>query len=93
MEKFLWRFNWDCGRQGSLDGLFVATEEDIKSIIGKNIYFGEVLGKHSEIVGEVEDGDFEKIKLSPNTVIEVESVLGDTWSGYNPFHYLDDSEE
>ena len=45
----LYRFECDFGRMGDLEGLFVANHEDIDSIIGKRIYFGEVLGKHSEI--------------------------------------------
>ena len=91
-ERFLWRFNWDCGRQGELEGLFVATEQEVKELTGKEVYFGEVLGKHSEIYGEIEEGDFEKIDLDAETVAKVEKILSDTWSGFNPLEYLQKDE-
>lgn len=87
--KYLWRFYWDCGRQGNLEGLFVATENEIKEVIGKDVYFGEVLGKHSEIYGTIEENDIKKIDLDYKTVEKVEKVLGDTWSGFNPFEYVE----
>jgi hypothetical protein len=35
---------------GALSGIFVAEEEAVEALIasGKEVYFGEVLGKHSE---------------------------------------------
>lgn len=87
-NKYLWNFYWYCGRSGSLKGLFVATEEEIKNIIGKYAYFGEVLGKHSEIYGNIEEGEITKIELDSETVEKVVNVLGDTWSGFNPLHYV-----
>ena len=43
--KKLYSFELDWGRMGSLEGLFIAEEKDVKDIIGKNVQFGEVLGK------------------------------------------------
>jgi hypothetical protein len=88
MSKYLWKFYWYCGRQGDLDGLFVATEEEIKNIIGKRAYFGEVLGKHSEVYGNIEENDIEKIDLDSETVEKVSKILGKTWSGFNPIEYI-----
>jgi hypothetical protein len=88
-ERYLWRFYWDCGRQGEVDGLFVATESEIKEAIGKQVYFGEILGKHSEVYGTLDEGDVEKVNISPSAVDEVSQVLGDNWSGYNPLQYID----
>ena len=45
----LYRFELFCGRGGTLRGIFAATEEDVRPAFGKRCYFGEVLGKHSEI--------------------------------------------
>lgn len=94
-EKYLWKFGWDCGRQGEVKGLFVATESEINNIIGKPVYFGEILGKHSEIYGTIDDGEITKMDLDSETVEKVAAILGETWSGYNPLHYLneDDTEE
>lgn len=86
--KYLWRFYWDCGRQGEVEGLFVATEEQINKITGKSVYFGEILGKHSEVYGTIEEGEITKIDISPEAVEEVSKHLGNTWSGYNPLEYI-----
>ncbi len=57
----LYSFEWDCGRMGFVEGLFVATEEEIKDAIDKEVYFGEILGKHSEVYGTLEQGDLKAI--------------------------------
>jgi len=88
MEKYLWKLYCYCGRQGSLEGLFVATEEEIKNTIGKYAYFGEVLGKHSEVYGDIEENEITKIDLDSETVEKVSKILGDTWSGFNPMNYI-----
>lgn len=88
-ERFLWKFEWDCGRQGVLKGLFAATEEEIEDAIGKIANFGEVLGKHSEVYGPIEEGEITKIDLDTETVEKVTRIIGDnTWSGYNPLEYI-----
>lgn len=86
--KHLYKFHWDRGRSGDLDGLFVASEKEIEDAIGKEVYFGEVLGKHSEVYGVLEDGDVEKLDISPESVTEVSKYLGSDWSGFNPLDYL-----
>lgn len=92
-EKYLWKFGWDCGRQGEVEGIFVATESEVFNIIGKEVYFGEILGKHSEIYGTIEKGEIEKIELDSETVEKVSKILGDTWCGYNPFDYFSEDDE
>lgn len=86
--KYLWSFYWDCGRSGSVDGLFVATEEQVKKAIGERVSFGEILGKHSDVCGTLDECDVNKVDLKPETVEEVSVILGDTWSGYNPLDYI-----
>ena len=68
MEK-LWKFHWDCGRQGDLDGVFIATEEEVQSLVGQEVYFGEVLGKHSEVYGTIEQGEITMITNNAEAVI------------------------
>ncbi|MDN9010036.1 hypothetical protein [Brevibacillus laterosporus] len=92
MEKFLWNFYWDCGRNGDLEGLFVASDNEIQELIGKRVYFGEVLGKHSDVYGTLEQGDFDKINLDSETVGKVAEVLGVSWSGFDPRHYLGEED-
>lgn len=87
-NKYLFKFGWDYGRQGEVEGLFVATEREVEYAIGKEAYFGEILGKHSEVYGDIEEGDITKIDIDPAAVEEVAKHLGLTWSGYNPLHYI-----
>lgn len=87
-KKYLWQFEWDCGRSGYVEGLFVATEKEVENAVGKDLYFGEILGKHSEVYGVFEEGEAEKLDVSPEAVEEVSQYLGETWSGYNPLHYI-----
>lgn len=86
--KKLYRFGWDCGRQGNVDGLFVAEEDDVKKAIGKRIYFGEILGKHSEVYGDLEEADIEVI-TGDQAVISIFEEH-DISSGYNPLDYIEE---
>lgn len=87
--KYLYEFYWNHGRSGSLDGLFVATEEEVEKAIGQRVYFGEVLGKHSEVYGVLEREDIEKLSISSEAVGEVSKRLGVNWSGFNPLDYIE----
>lgn len=81
----VWKFCWD-SEYGSVEGLFVANREDIEQSIGKEIYFGDILGKHSCVDGILEYGD---IKLVSDDPIIVDTVLTyDLVFGYNPLHYI-----
>lgn len=81
-NRYLWSFYWDCGRMGSVEGVFKATKETVENAIGKTVYFGEILGKCSEIEGELEKGDIELVSTDP---VYVSSA---TVSGYNPLDYI-----
>jgi hypothetical protein len=76
---------------GELEGLFVADSESVSKAIGKQVYFGEVLGKHSEIFGTLEEGDL-KLKSNANDHVEMFLHL-DLATGHNPLHCLQDEEE
>jgi hypothetical protein len=91
--KRLWRFYWDCGRQGDVESVFVATDEEVEEAIGKRIYFGEILGKHSEVHGTLERSDLTRLDVSNEAIEEVTKILGETWSGYNPLRYVRDEED
>lgn len=84
----LWRFCVDLERHGELDGIFFATQEEIDGVVGSRIYFGEVLGKHSEVIVDVRREDFEAYELSEATVAELQRVVSSrTLSGFNPLSY------
>jgi len=89
--KGIYRFHWDCGRMGEVNGIFVADSDKIKSAIGKQVYFGEILGKHSDIEGTLEDGECQLLSEN-NDDIEVFERL-DLTTGYNPLDYINDYEK
>jgi len=86
--KGVYKFLWGCGRNGDLEGVFISTTKEVNEILGKEIDFGEVLGKHSEICGTIDKGDITLVTHDP-AVVKVIEDHGLT-SGYNPFDYLEE---
>ena len=86
----LYKFYWDCGRMGHLSGIFVADDEAVKEVIGKEIYFGEVLGKHSEIFGYLDEKDL--TVLTDDQVFIKKFLELDCECGRNPINYLPEEE-
>lgn len=90
-SKVLYRFNWDCGRMGSLEGIFVSSDEDVAKALGEEVYFGEVLGKHSEIYGTLDAEDLTVLTDDQEFIdkaIEYELVP----SGFCPLDYIEDED-
>ncbi len=90
--KKIYEFYWDCGRMGHVEGIFSAEEANIKECIGKRIYFGEILGKHSEIYGDLKENDL-KILTDDQEFIKKAEELKLIPSGYNPLDYISEEEE
>lgn len=89
--KKLYKFYWNCGRMGSVDGLFVADETEVQDTIGKHIYFGEILGKHSDIHGEISAEDLTVKSEDQDFIVKLVEVIGKTnISGHNPLDYLEE---
>ena len=86
--KTLYKLHFSARRNGDLYGLFIANKEDVQKLVesGEEIYFGEVLGKHSNICGPLEKSDYTEITSDPLIIKTVED-LGLEF-GYNPFDYL-----
>jgi hypothetical protein len=87
----IYKMRFDCGRMGSLKGIFVADTEEMKKLIGTEIYFGEVLGKHSEIEGPLDEADIELVTNEAD-VVEIFKKY-ELQSGYNPFDYIREEED
>lgn len=83
----LYSFYWDCGRMGEVTGLFIAEPKDVAGVIGKEVYFGEILGKHSEVYGIVNQQDIELVSDDQEKVQWLLDLLGTNVSGWNPLHY------
>lgn len=90
-KRGLYRFRFDCGRMGHLDGLFTATADEVKSAIGRELYFGEVLGKHSEIYGTLDEGEVTLVTDDEAFVSKFDEYQ--CASGFNPLDYFREDEE
>lgn len=75
---------------GFLSGLFIADEEDVKASIGKTVNFGEVLGKHSDVVCILKQDDLKIIADDPKYIDRTIEYFGrQTLCGYNPLSYME----
>lgn len=86
-DTAVYKLNFSAGKQGDLEGLFTAKKSHVKWLIDSKIevYFGEVLGKHSEVYGNIEEKEIIFISDNP----EVIKVIADfeLENGHNPFYY------
>ena len=86
-ELAIYRFNLYVDRMGSIEGTFTATPNHVRLLVdsGMQVHFGEVLGKHSEIIAEIAKADIELITDNAEVVSMFEEYgLG---CGYNPFNF------
>lgn len=89
-KKLLVQFYWDCGRMGDLEGLFITTEDELKSWYGREVYFGEVLGKHSEI----DESDFTIKSDDQEFIAKIEELFGEQHLyGFYPGDYISDTDD
>jgi hypothetical protein len=81
----LYKFNYD-SIYGTLSGLFIAKKDYVKRLINEktNVYFGEVLGKHSEIFGSINNNEIEFV-TDDSVVLEIVRKFN-LEIGYNPLN-------
>ncbi len=60
----------------------------MKTLIGKKVFFGEILGKNSEIFGTLEEKDIKILTDDQDFIEKFEKFIGKS-TGYNPLHYID----
>lgn len=86
MKKGLYKMSIEYGRHGSVEALFVAPIDYVKKLIeiDLEINYGEILGKHSEVIFALnEEKDLELI-TDDEKVIDIFETHNIS-SGYNPF--------
>ncbi len=84
----LYKMHIDCGRMGKLRATFVSTSEAIENLIGQKIYFGEVLGKHSDISIVMQPEYFTIVTQDQDFIYKfMEYGLE---SGHVPFYYIEE---
>lgn len=76
MNFKLVKFNIDCGRMGILDGLFIVTSDVWHVIEGLKWYANDVLGKHSELWGQIGvEGDWDAKNVSQEDLDTLARIL------------------
>lgn len=88
--KAIYKYNENFGRMGYLSGVFIEDSDKTKEMLGSNVYFGEILGKHSEIVGTMSNKTLTFVTADP-TIIQLFEEF-ELSNGTNPFDYLDSEE-
>lgn len=91
MEKLgIYRYH-EIGRYHDIQGIFLATDEEVEKLIGTELYLGEIAGKHSEVTVEVTKNDI--ILVTEDALaVEIFSRYGLS-NGVNPFDYIPEEEE
>lgn len=89
----LYRFYVDYGRMGDLEGLFVTTPEKLEEAYGHDLYFGEVLGKHSDVSVAFGPEDIELVTDDQDFVTKLVEIVGVHISGFNPISQYEQQKE
>ncbi len=107
VELYLYKYHENCGRSGSLDGIFIVDERGkacLEALMTSevDVQFGEVLGKHSDVSCSYKVGKFKPEDIPQADISAVLRVLGSplgpdgaawcTISGFNPLDYVDSEE-
>jgi len=83
----LYKFHWDRGRMGDVESIFVADTEEVAKAIGKTVYFGEILGKFSDIEGTLSSEDLIVLTEDQDFIAKYKLYnIGTT--GHNPLDYI-----
>lgn len=73
----IYRYREGFGRMGGLEGVFVADEETIAKLREvKEVFLGEVLGKHSEIYASIDEDTLKEISDDPTIVAFFQTHFG-----------------
>lgn len=97
MTMTLYKFRWDAYRNGRIESLFIADSEKVAQVMGMTVYFGEALGKHSDVRGTLDPEDLTVITQKPGIIADLFHIFaGDRWGrsgslcGLNPLYHLRD---
>lgn len=82
----LYKFTLDWGRMGTIQSLFVADPKEVEAAYGKVLYFGEALGKHSEVEDELTPEMLEEVTDDPDFIDLC--INRDIFVGPNPLDHI-----
>lgn len=90
MSEGLYRFEVDFGRMGIVSGAFIEKKKEVSLLVGKNVFLGDALGKHSDVSITIEN---EHLTLITDDIDLLEFLKKENGSkniaGYNPLDYLE----
>lgn len=92
-NQSIYFYSVDFGRHGTVEGTILTTANQLKKLFGKSIYFGDVLGKHSDVSIIFEDEDDFELLTSDQEFIKKAVEYKVVPKGYDPFDYIDLEEE
>lgn len=76
---------------GCLSGLFVCEKEELEKAYGKELMFGECLGKHSCVTATFVEEDITILSEDEEFITLLISKLGnELYIGYNPLDYIEE---
>lgn len=84
----LYKYYSDYGRMGDIEGIFVASDDEIRVKSGKPAYMGEMLGKHSEIRDDDWESNLTILTDDQKFIDKFLEIKAET--GVNPLHYIAD---
>jgi len=84
--KGLYKLSMNFGKNGELNSLFIADSMDIDILLSKNIpiYFGEVLGKYSDIISSIQKDEIKCLTFDSYIIEFFEK--NNISIGTNPFY-------
>lgn len=87
MRKGIYKLHIDCGRSGVVEGLFVTYTLYVEALLATKVvvYFGEILGKHSEVHGAIDPSELQLVTTEKKVVKMFEKY--NLTIGHNPFEY------
>jgi len=77
----LFVFHADWGRMGTVESVFMGSEEDVAKMYGKTVYLGDILGKHSDVSVDIDEDSFEVHKIDEATIAILLKIFGHHISG------------
>lgn len=90
MTNMIVSMSLDYGRCGKVKGVFLVSKEDFELAkkLNPQVYFGEILGKHSEVYCDFNEISFE-VKTEDQEKVNALIEMDMHSSGYDPFEYLE----
>lgn len=89
----LYQYYKDYGRMGAIEGLLILTDEQVEKYKNAELWWDELLGKHSEGYFDFSDKTLTVIDIPEDVVNILYDKLGSVLSGPFDLEYFDEQIE